>query len=212
MKMNNLISINKASKMLGVSQNTLRAYGEAGIIQEVRTMGGHRRYLLSDVEKLMGLPNNELKEKNRACCYCRVSSSDQKKHGDLERQKLRVLEYCVKNGYKAEHIFVETSSGMNSNRPKLKALYELVKAKKIDVVVIEHRDRLTRFMFDVFKEFFQSYDVSIVCIEQDLPKSFEAELVTDIIGLMTSFVAKIHSHRNRQSKESRRKIEEQISS
>lgn len=44
-------------------------------------------------------------------------------------------------------------------RPKIDKLYELVSSHKIDVVVIEHKDRLTRFMFDVFKVFFVSHGV-----------------------------------------------------
>lgn len=37
--------------------------------------------------------------------YCRVSSHEQKQKGDLERQKLRVLEFCIKNKYRVEFVF-----------------------------------------------------------------------------------------------------------
>jgi excisionase family DNA binding protein len=43
------ISISKAAKELGVSQNTLRRWEERGYIVPERTPGGHRKY---DLEKL----------------------------------------------------------------------------------------------------------------------------------------------------------------
>lgn len=196
--------------MLGVSLNTLRTYDDKGMLSVIRTSGGHRRYLLSDIEKLQGINALEVnKLKNRACCYCRVSSNDQKKHGDLERQKLRVLEFCSTKGYLVEHILVEVCSGMKATRPKLNQLYDLVKNHKIDVVVVEHKDRLTRFMFDVFKVFFSSHGVEILFIEEELQKSFEAELVSDIMSLMTSFTATLHSRRKRQSREYRKRLEQE---
>lgn len=204
-----MISISKACKMLGVSQQTLRTYGSKGIVSPVTTLGGHRRYLLKDIQALQGFaPAEPTTLTTRACCYCRVSSNDQKQHGDLERQKLRVLEYCSSQGWVAEHILTEVCSGMKAKRPKLDKLYELVSSKKVDVVVVEHKDRLARFMFDVFSVFFGSHGVKIVCVEADLPKSFESELVADIMSLMTSFTATLHSRRKRQSKEYRKRLEQ----
>jgi excisionase family DNA binding protein len=43
------ISISKAAKELGVSQNTLRRWEERGYITPERTPGGHRKY---DLDKL----------------------------------------------------------------------------------------------------------------------------------------------------------------
>lgn len=205
--MSEMISMSKACKMLGVSQASLRIYGDQGKIAFVRTPGGHRRYLLSEIERLQGNASPS-QSNNRAACYCRVSSNDQKQHGDLERQKLRVLEYCAQQGFRVDHVFVEVCSGMKSTRPKLNRLYELIVKKEIDLVVVEHKDRLTRFMFDVFQAFFLSHGVQIIFVEQDLPKTFEAELVSDIMSLMTSFTATIHSRRKRQSKEFRKKTEQ----
>ena len=205
--MKEMVTISKACEMLGVSINTIKEYGDSGKLKETRTTGGHRRYLLSDIQKLQGITEIE-KTTIRACCYCRVSSNDQKQHGDLERQKLRVLEHCSKQGYVVDNILVEVCSGMKAKRPKLDKLYELVSSHKIDVVVIEHKDRLARFMFDVFKAFFASHNVEIIFVEQDLPKTFENELVADIMSLMTSFTATLHSRRKRQSKEYRKRMEQ----
>ena len=49
---NELISIGKASKLLGVCIATLRLWHRAGKLCPVKTLGGHRRYKLSDIKKL----------------------------------------------------------------------------------------------------------------------------------------------------------------
>jgi len=195
-----LISIKKASSVLGVHQETLRAWEREGKISCQKTKGNHRRYLNSEIQVMTGKHNNETEITWGVCCYCRVSSNDQKKNGDLDRQKLRILEYCAKKGYRVDYIFDECCSGMRAERPKLNQLYRLINEKKISKVVVEHKDRMTRFGFPVFQAYFNSYGVDIEIVEETLPKSFENELLEDILSLMTSFSARLHSRRKRQSK------------
>ena len=202
------ISISQASELLGVHINTLRRWTDGGKIKCSKTIGNHRKYLLSEILSLQGkeFENNNL-NKDVVVIYTRVSSNDQKQHGDLDRQKTRVMEYCVSKGYKVGYILDDCCSGMKYNRPKLDKLYQLVINREINKVVVEHKDRLVRFGFDCMKVFFNSYGVEIECVEETLPRSFESELVEDVMSLMTSFTAKLHSRRKRQSKEYRKKQE-----
>jgi len=198
-----LIGISETAELLGTNTRTLRRWDAEGKLEAVRTLGGHRRYRLSDIEALQGIDVDSRGE-NEDCVvvYCRVSSHEQKKKGDLDRQKGRVLERCVKKGYKVRHVLEEVSSGMNDRRNKLKRLFRLVQDRKVNRVVIEHKDRLARFMFNIFVEFFDSHGVEIECIEEVLSKTYEAELVEDVLSLMSSFSAKIYG---RCSVEIRRK-------
>lgn len=207
--MNNdkLIPISKASEMLGVSINTLRKWDACGKLSAIKLSGNHRHYSLSTINEMIGNKEQESNNGNAVAIYCRVSSNDQKQHGDLDRQKTRVMEYCVSKGYSVGYILDDCCSGMKYNRPKLDKLYELVTSRKINKVVVEHKDRLVRFGFDCIKAFFNSYGVEIEYVEETLPKSFEAELVEDVMSLMTSFTAKLHSRRKRQSKEYKAKQE-----
>ena len=50
--MEKLINIKTAAEMLGVCQDTLRKWDKDKQLVAVRSFGGHRRYLLSDIEKL----------------------------------------------------------------------------------------------------------------------------------------------------------------
>jgi predicted site-specific integrase-resolvase len=74
--------------------------------------------------------------------YARVSS--QKQTPDLDWQVQRLLDYCAAKGYQVARSVKELGSGLNDNRPKFLAL---LTDQSITKVVIEHKDRATRFGF-----------------------------------------------------------------
>lgn len=189
-----LLTIAEVAQKLNVSPWTLRQWDASEKLPALRTQGGHRRYKESDVNQLLGIKQQESKE--TIACYIRVSSHDQKSKGDLDRQKARILEYCVNRKYNVDHILVEVGSGMSDTRPKLKQLFQLVSKRQITKVVVEHKDRLTRFNFAVYQEFLASHGVTIELIEDVFPKSYEAELVEDMLSLLASFEAKIYGKRS----------------
>jgi putative resolvase len=93
---------------------------------------------------------------------------------------------------------------MNDNRPKLKALIEAAREGGFTKLVIEHKDRLTRFNYKTYEFFFKQLGVEIVCVEQVLPKSFGAELVEDMLALIATFSAKIYGKRSHQNKKKKK--------
>ena len=207
--MDNLLSIHEVAKILNCSQNSLRSWERNGTIKPVYTDGGHRRYRQEDVERMAGVEKGDPKPTNRCAIYGRVSTGEQKTHGDLDRQVGRLTTEAVKRGYVVIDVITEVASGMNDKRPKLHKMMDLAIEGKIDIVLIEHKDRLTRFMFDYLVKFFESHEVKIEWIEDVLPKSYESELVEDILSLMTSFSAKIYSRRaaaNRKKKKEEQKV------
>ena len=185
---------------MGIS--TLRFWDETGRFNALRTKGGHRRYRESAIETLQGLVRDT--RSDTVVIYCRVSSHEQKQKGDLERQKLRVLEFCAKNKYRVECVFEEVASGLSESRPTLQRLFTLVTQRKISRVVVEYKDRLTRFLFGVFSSFFESYGVTIEWCEDVLPKSYEAEFVEDMLALLASFSAKIYGKRSAERRKKNR--------
>lgn len=201
-----LLTTSEACKLLGVSRWTLTKWEKSEQIEPVLTAGKHRRWRLSDVHKLMGLTSQETSNQPITAVYCRVSSHEQKTKGDLDRQKARVLEHCLVKKYNVEHIFVEVGSGMNDSREKLKRLFHLVRSRQINRVVVEHKDRLTRFSFGYLDAFFSSYGVVIECVEAVLPKNYEAELVEDMISLMSSFSSKIYGKRSAENRRKRSRL------
>jgi len=107
---------------------------------------------------------------------------------------------CVANKLEIVETFEECSSGMDDNRPKLQRIVVLARDKAFSKLIIEHKDRLTRFNFNMYALFFKSLGVEVVTVGQTLPKSFENELVEDMLSLLQSFSSKIYgkrSHKNR---------------
>ena len=108
--MDKLLTIAETANILNVSKWTLRNWDDSDKLKAIRTEGGHRRYLESEVQQFMGKEyiENEITEK--VAVYCRVSSNGQKQSGDLERQKGRLLEYCIKKKYNVEYIIKQPYS------------------------------------------------------------------------------------------------------
>ena len=193
--MDKLISIEEAAQILGVSKWHLR---RAKTLPVFKTEGGHRRYKESDIKRYLGIL--ETKTDDKVVVYSRVSSQDQKQKGDLDRQKIRNYEYCVRHGFTVIETFEECASGMNDSRPQLRKIIELAGQGKFSKLIVEHKDRLTRFNFNLLSLLFQQLGVEIVCVENILPKSFENELVEDMLGLLSSFSANIYGKRFHKNK------------
>jgi predicted site-specific integrase-resolvase len=210
-----LISIGKAADQLGVCINTLRDWDKDGSLTSVKTKGSHRRYRQYDIDRMKG-ETSETKQdegKTRVAVYARVSSHEQKEKGDLERQTGRILKYCVDKQYSVVESFEEVGSGMKDDRPKLRRLFKLIEQRKIDKVIVEHKDRLSRFMVGFLHDYFASHDVEIEWMSEIIGTTYEQELVEDILSLMSSFSNRIYGRRsaeNRKSRKMQKLMEEEL--
>ncbi len=194
--MNKILTIKQVSELAGVTYKTLHRWDEDDTLPSLRMTKGTRRYDSGVVEKFLGQYNPEPIRVRPVCVYVRVSSHEQKKKGDLERQKNRMVEHCAKNGYKLEYILEDVGSGLSGSRPKLLKLFTLVTEQKISKVVIEHKDRLTRFQFNVFEEFFGAFNVKIEYVDDGNNLPYEQEFANDIMALISSFSGKFYGKRS----------------
>ncbi len=148
--MERVLNQREAMLFLHVSKSTLHRWDKDGTLVPFRTSGGHRRYLLSALEKFIGKREEERDRKEKvAITYARCSTNEQKQHGDIERQSQRIIEYCVTKKYKIEEIIKDCGSGLNDRRRGFIKLCDMVTSGNIDVVVVEHKDRLSRFGFNM---------------------------------------------------------------
>jgi len=53
------INIGQVSKIIGVNVQTVRRWDKENKIRSIRTPGGHRRYRLSDIEKLINMEEKQ---------------------------------------------------------------------------------------------------------------------------------------------------------
>ena len=75
---------------------------------------------------------------NKVAIYIRVSTSEQ----TVENQRIRLIEYAVKNGYKFE-VFEEVES-TRKTRPVKQALLARLRKNEYDAVVVYKLDRWAR--------------------------------------------------------------------
>lgn len=189
-----MLSIKEAGEFLGVSTETLRRWEKAGKLVSHRTNGGHRRYEQKDLIKLKSFDSSETKV---TIGYCRVSSSDQK--GDLQRQIDNVSTFCIAKGYNFK-IISDLGSGLNYNKKGLKELIELICSNTVERLVINYKDRLVRFGFEMIEQLCSIYNVKIEVINTTDDKSYEEELVEDVLSVITVFSARLYGSRSHKSK------------
>ena len=194
--MDKLYSISKTADILGVSQKTLRVWDKQNKLIPVLTSGGHRRYKESDINAFIGI--DPISNDNKEICviYARVSSQKQKMSGDLDRQSQRLSEYCAKHNLYVEHIIKDVGSGLNDKRIGFNQLTNLVITGKVNKVIIEHKDRLTRFQFNFIKKIFETFDVDIIVIDDKDEISDIEELTRDMMSLLACFSVKYYGKRS----------------
>ena len=83
---------------------------------------------------------------------------------------------------------------MNDKRKGFMKLLELVTSGKVDKVIIENKDRLTRFGFDMLTYMFRSYDVEIEIVQNRSDDEYQ-DLAHDIMMLIASFSGKLYRKR-----------------
>lgn len=187
--MDKLYSISKTADILGVSQKTLRVWDKQDKLKPVLTSGRHRRYKESDINAFIGI---DLISNNKEVCvtYARVSSQKQKTSGDLDRQSQRLSEYCAKHNLYVEHIIKDVGSGLNDKRIGFNQLTNLVINGKVNKVIIEHKDRLTRFQFNFIKKMFETFGADVIVIDDKDEISDAEELTRDMMSLLACFSGK----------------------
>lgn len=131
------------------------------------------------------VPNKVENKEDCVAVYARVSSSENK--GNLMAQSKRVQDFCAAKGWIVKIVEEECASGLNDKRPKL---LKLLKDEKVTKIVVEHKDRLTRFGYNYLQELWSGDIVIINEIVED-----EKDLMQDFVSLVTCFTARLYGQR-----------------
>jgi len=196
--------VSEVARMLNVSTVAVRKWIRSGKLNAKR------------VGKLWMIPESELKrflgekpKEIRAIIYARVSSHKQKDDGNLDRQVERLRSYCSARGYRVIDVVTDIASGLKENRNGLQKLFDIVEKRQADVVVVEFKDRLTRFGFEYLKRYFESHGVKIEVVEES-EKGYVEELIDDFVTIVTSFAARIYDKRSQKFKKIKKIVEEVV--
>ena len=124
----------------------------------------------------------------RVAIYARVSSAENK--GNLESQAERLAAYCAARGYQVAKLVTEVGSGVNDARPRLLALLD---DQSLGLIVVEHKDRLTRFGFRYLDTLLKAQGRAIEVVNQ--AENGTEDLLADPTAIVYSFCARLYGQR-----------------
>ena len=192
--MSKYYSINKASKILGVSAQTLRNWDAKGKLHPHHTSSNGYRYYSQ--EQLNQVMNIKPKLDRLVIGYCRVSSNKQK--DDLERQIENMKIYLTAQG-KPYEIITDIGSGINYNNKGLKELIQRITQSKVEKIVVLYKDRLLRFGFELVEYIASLHDCNIEVID-NTEKTEQQELIEDLVQIITVFSCKLQGKRSNKTR------------
>lgn len=186
-----MIKVAKAAELLQVHTRTLYRWEREGRLTLSRSETG--RVYVSDHELAKvappGLLAHTTQTNKRCAIYARVSSGGIRK-SELSSQKDRCVAYATSKGYQIVSVDMEIASGLNDQRPKLD---KLLREQNFDVLVVEHKDRLTRFGFEYINTLLTSTGKEIDVI--NIAETQDRDLMDDFVSVITSFCARIYGQR-----------------
>lgn len=208
------VSIGVLSKQSGMSPQVLREYEKRGLVDSVRSIGGHRRYhlqkALTQLFNLQEQPTDEAVD-GRPIAYARVSGNSQSKgfdheknegrngeQSDLLRQVNRLKEYSVQHYGSEPVIYSDTGSGMNSERKAFGRMMDAILAGQHigSPLLLTYRERLIRFNFQLCERICRHGGVRIVILDKD--ESEERSLITEVAEDITALIGFMHARINGQ--------------
>ena len=174
------------AKQMGVRYETAWRWFRDGKIQG-RRIGPHTISITEGQEEPVGSPSQ------RVAIYARVSSAETK--SNLDSQAERLIAYCTARGYQVARVVKEVGSGVNDARPKLLALLE---DQGIGLIVVEHKDRLTRFGFRYLDTLLKAQGRAIEVVKQ--AENGAEDLLADLRAIVYSFCARLYGQRRAKRK------------
>ena len=171
------------AKQQGISYRTALRWFRDGTIQGYQAPSG----------TIIVMEQESVQVAQKVAIYARVSSSEHREN--LERQAERLSQYCTVRGYQVALVVKEIASGVNDSRPKL---LSLLKDTSITRVVVEHRDRLTRFGFHYIDALFSVQGRVIEVVNP--AENDKEELLADLSSIIYSFCARLYGQRRAKRK------------
>jgi putative resolvase len=177
------IPLREACALTGLEAQTLRKYADTKTIQCYKTPTGQRMFHKPSLEAMCTplASDNQVQEITKTnFIYSRVSSK--KQLDDLARQ----VEY-VKNRrpeYASYTPISDVGSGINFKRKGLSTILDACLQGTIGEVVVAHRDRLSRFGFDLISLVIKKCGGTLTVLDDERNKSSEQELSEDLLSIV----------------------------
>lgn len=184
-------------RLLSISRVTLWKYIKEGIIKGTKTPTGQWVYDDESVYSFIGIKKNKKNKINIS--YSRVSTQNQK--SQLKEQTQRIYDSCIAKGISLDEQIEDIKSGMSFDRKGFQHLCEEVIKGNVELIIIENKDRLVRFGYEMFEGIFRYFGTKILVLSDNVQnKTYEQELSEDLISIIHYFSMKSYSHRRRLNK------------
>jgi predicted site-specific integrase-resolvase len=183
--MKKYLKTSEYAQLMGIHYRTAARHFHSGLLNGYQDENTKTIY----IENPNYVSSTNKQQSNKAVLYARVSSTQNK--NSLDGQIERLTQYAIAKGYQIVRIEKEIASGLNDNRRKLNSI---LNSNEWDVLLVEHKDRLTRFGFNYFKileKLGQRVEVVNVTENKD------SELMDDFISIITSFCGRIYGSKRK---------------
>jgi putative resolvase len=177
------MKLSQYAKQQGISYRTAFRWWQAGQIKGYQATSG----------TIIVTTEEPITQTEKVVIYARVSTRERK--DNLERQVELLSSYCQARGYQINQIVKEIASGVNDSRPKLLGL---LKDTRITRIVVEHKDRLTRFGFRYLETLLETQGRTIEVV--NLAENDHEDLMADLTAILYSFMVRLYGQRRAKHK------------
>jgi site-specific DNA recombinase len=128
----------------------------------------------------------------RAVLYCRVSSLEQTKNLSLPTQEKACREYCARNGYDVDHVFVDAGeSAKSTDRPEFLRLLSYCREQQgsVHAVVVYSLTRFSRQQADhhAIATLLRGLGITLRSVTEPIDESPSGKLMEGILAAMAQF-------------------------
>jgi site-specific DNA recombinase len=141
----------------------------------------------------------------KAVIYTRVSTLEQASEGvSLENQLEKIKIFCHSNNHEIVKVIIDDGySGKSLERPGIKKIIDLIKAKEINLVVTYKVDRLARSIKDLsylIEDIFNKSNISFTSVVDNFDTTTaNGKLILNILGSLGQWEGEMISERIKDS-------------
>jgi predicted site-specific integrase-resolvase len=193
--MDDHLTLRHAASYLGFNLKTLQLWDRKGILKSHRTQTNRRYYIKAELDLFLNkkykLPQQQMERE--VIAYCRVSSRNQMI--DLKNQRKVLEDFCYSKGFSNVSFIEEVGGGLNFKRKEFISIIDKINQGKVLKLIIAHKDRLTRFGFELIEHFCSANSVELLILNSER-LSPEQEMVQDLMTIIHCFSSRLYGLRN----------------
>jgi predicted site-specific integrase-resolvase len=169
-------------------------------VKSYKTLSGQRKFDKLSLEEMCSSVSTSSKTsvvERTNIIYARVSSK--KQLDDLSRQ----VEFIKgrRSEYASYKLVTDIASGINFKRKGLETILDACVQNNIGEVVVAHRDRLSRFGYDLIELLVKKAGGSITVIDDERNKTSEQELSEDLLSIIHIYSCRQMGKRSYKAKD-----------